>query len=153
MVNFKVRTRNLVRKHNTRNPYRIAIDKNIEIYEQYLSCDMPAGFFKKILSQKFIVLNLTKIKDEYDRDYVLAHELGHALFHSNDEAFFLHDHTLYRRGRFEIEADKFAAELLINEKEIDKYSLDEMCTSQLCSYFGVPSHLIEYKFKQKSKIF
>lgn len=153
MVNFKVRARNLIRNYHTRNPYKIAIDKNIEVREYYLSPDMPTGFFKKVLTQKFIVLNLTKIRNEYEKDYVLAHELGHALFHSNNEAFFLHDHTLYNRGKFEIEANKFAAELLIDEREIDKYSLDEMCTSKLAIYFGVPEHLIEYKFKQKNKIF
>ena len=74
---------------------------------------MPKGLFKKILGKKFIVINLTKIKDNYDRNFALAYELGHSLYHSSSTAFFLHDHTFYKRGKFEIEANMFAAELLI----------------------------------------
>lgn len=150
MINYKVRVRNLVRKYHTRNPYKLAKSLGIEVCEFFLSEDMPKGLFKKILCKKFIVINLTKIKDEYDRDFALAHELGHALYHSSNTAFFLHDHTFYQRGRFEIEANKFAAELLINEKELDKHILQNMSIDQLSCYFGVPKELVQYKFKRNN---
>lgn len=149
MINFKIRVRNLVRKYNTRDPYKIAKELKIEIYEKYMSKDMPKGLFKKILRKKFIVINLTRIKNEQDKEFAVSHELGHAIFHSSDVAFFLHDHTFYQRGRFEIEANKFAAELLIDEKDIDKYSLENICINQIASYFGVPKELVEYKFNIK----
>lgn len=148
MINFKIRVRNLVRKYSTRNPYKIAKELKIQICEKYMSADMPKGLFKKILGKKFIVINLTRITNKQDKEFTIAHELGHAIFHSSDSAFFLHDHTFYQRGRFEIEANKFAAELLIDEKDIDKCYLENICINQIASYFGVPKELVEYKFKK-----
>ncbi|MEQ8198967.1 MAG: ImmA/IrrE family metallo-endopeptidase [Clostridiaceae bacterium] len=148
MINYKVRVKNLIKKYGTRNPYSIALSMDIEIIEKFLSPQMPTAFFKKVLRRKFIVINLTKIRNDSDKYYALAHELGHVYLHSSDRMFFLHDHTNYQRGRFEIEANRFAAELLIDESEIDKIALREMCTSQLSQYFGVPIELVEYKFME-----
>lgn len=145
-MNVHIRVRNLIRKYGTRNPYILAETLGIQIRGLYLSTNMPKGIFKKILGRKFIIINLTRILNESDKDFTLSHELGHAIFHSSDRAFFLHDHTFYQRGRFEIEANKFAAELLIDEKEIDEIILREMTLSQISSYFNVPEELVEYKF-------
>lgn len=146
MINYKIRVRNLIRKHNTRCPYRLAKELGIHIHECNLSNDMPKGLFKKMLGKKFIVLNLTRIKNEFEKQFVLAHELGHAVLHSNDTTFFLHDHTFCNRGKFEIQANKFAAELLINETYIDESCLKTLSVEQLAAYFCVPKELIIYKF-------
>src|SRR3712207_1596140 len=108
------------------------------LHECNLSHDMPKGLFKKMLGKKFIVLNLTRIENEYEKQFVLAHELGHAILHSSDTTFFLHDHTFCNRGRFELEANKFAAELLINEKYLDACCLETLSIEQLAAYFCVP---------------
>ncbi|OAA83287.1 ImmA/IrrE family metallo-endopeptidase [Clostridium ljungdahlii] len=50
-------------------------------------------------------------------------------------------------NEIENEANKFAAELLIDEKDI-KYSLENMCKGQIASYFGVNEKLVEYKFNK-----
>lgn len=146
MINCKVRVRNLIRKYNTRCPYNLAKELDINIHECNLSHDMPKGLFKKMLGKKFIVLNLTRIENEYEKQFVLAHELGHAILHSSDTTFFLHDHTFCNRGRFELEANKFAAELLINEKYLDACCLETLSIEQLAAYFCVPKELIKYKF-------
>lgn len=146
MINYKIRVRNLVRKYHTRNPYKLATKLGIQVHECFLSQNMPKGFFKKILGKKFIVVNLSKINNEYDKDFVLAHELGHALLHSDDTTFFLHDHTFCNRGKFETQANKFAAELLIDEEDIDKYLLEHLSLEQLSCYFCVPKELVRYKF-------
>ncbi len=148
MINYKIRVRNLIRKYNTCNPYKLATLLNIEVLVMNLSLDMPKGIFKKVLGTKFIIINSSRVLNEADKDFILAHELGHAIFHSSDRAFFLHDHTFYQRGRFEIEANKFAAELLIDEKEIDEITLNEMTITQISSYFNVPKELVEYKFNK-----
>lgn len=149
MVNIRIRVRNLVRKYGTRNPERIAKELDIEIVRRNYKNTM--GFFKKELSRKFIIVNSNLSYDE--QQIVIAHELGHALLHSSNRTVFIHEYTLFPRGKVELEANRFAAELLIDELEIDKHSLLEMCTSQLACYYGVPSQLIEYKFRQKNKIF
>ena len=70
---------------------------------------------------------------------------------SSNSAFFLHDHTFYKRGKFEIEANEFAAELLIDEDKIYKIYLMSCSIDQLASVYAVPIELVQYKFlKNKS---
>ncbi|ADK14157.1 MULTISPECIES: ImmA/IrrE family metallo-endopeptidase [Clostridium] len=79
----------------------------------------------------------------------MAHELGHALLLYHRSTCFIREYTLFPRGRIENEANKFAAELLIDEKNIDKYSLENMCKGQIASYFGVNKKLlVKYKFNK-----
>ncbi len=52
------------------------------------------------------------------KNIVLAHELGHALLHYHKSTCYLREYTLFPRGRIENEANKFAAELLIDVKKI-----------------------------------
>lgn len=143
MVNIRIRVRNLVRKYGTRNPEKLANELGIEIIRKKYKKTL--GFFKKELGKKFIVVNSNL--SESMQQIVIAHELGHAILHSNNNSIYIHEYTLFPRGRVEIEANMFSAELLIDENEIDKDYLNEMCTSQLASYFGVPKQLIEYKFR------
>lgn len=146
MKNYRIMVNNIIKKYNTRNPYNLAKFLGIEIIEDYFSEDFPRGLFKKILKQKFIIINLTKVKSESDYYFVLAHELGHAVQHSSNDAFFLHDHTFYHRAKFEIEANKFASELLIDENNIDKLLLENMTIEQISLYLNVSKELVEYKF-------
>jgi len=142
MRNIKVRVRNLITKYGTRNPEILAKELGITIFKKPYKNTM--GFFKKELRKKYIVVNSNL--DEVTQQVVIAHELGHALYHSNNKAVYIHEYTLTPRGKVEIEANKFAAELLINEYNIDKHSAKDMTISQLACYYGVPEQLIKYKF-------
>lgn len=148
MINFKVRVKNLVQKYNTRNPYILCEKLKITIFENYYGADMPKALFKKVLKKKYIMLNLSKINSENDRLFSLCHELGHALLHASDSTFYLHDHTFYVRGKYENEANKFAAELMINENILDKDRLYEMTLEQLSVFYAVPKELVQYKFSK-----
>lgn len=148
MINYKVRVRNLIKKYNTRNPYALCRKLNINIVENYFNDTMPKAFFKKVLHKKFIILNLSRIENDSEKLFSICHELGHALLHSSDSAFYLHDHTFCVRSRFETEANKFAAELMINENIIDKDQLYEMTKNQLANFYMVPVELIQYKFSK-----
>lgn len=77
---------------------------------------------------------------------VLAHEIGHAVLHSSKEVHFLRENTLFPKGRHENEANKFAAELLIDLNSIDQCYLEDFNTEQLASYLMVPQELVELKF-------
>ncbi|MVX62270.1 ImmA/IrrE family metallo-endopeptidase [Clostridium chromiireducens] len=149
MVDYRKKVRSLVKKYKTRDPYTIAKGERIEVKYKFLSPSSPKGIFKKVLRKKYIIINMTRIIDDFDLNLVLAHELGHAIRHSSNSAFFLHDHTFYNRGKFEIEADEFAAELLIDEYKIDKVYLMSCSIDQLASVYAVPIELVQYKFKNK----
>lgn len=145
-MDYKKKVRSLVKKYKTRDPYTISKELGIIVKFKQLSPNSPKGIFKKVLRRKFIIINMTRIIDKFDLKIVLAHELGHAVRHCSNSAFFLHDHTLYARGKFEREANEFAAELLIDENELDEFYLQNCSINQIALCYKVPIELIKYKF-------
>lgn len=145
MKNIRVRVNNVIKKYGTRNPTELAKELNITIVKRNYSMSTK-GYFLSANGRKFIVIN--SMLDEISQKVVLAHELGHALLHSSKGIYFMRDNILFPRGIVENEANKFAAELLINEKEIDKLLLHEMCLNQIASYLEVPEQLVRFKFER-----
>lgn len=142
MVNIKVRVKHLINKYGSRDPETLARQLGITIIKMPFSKVM--GLFKKELRRKYILVNSNL--DEDTQRLVIAHELGHAILHSSSNDLYLHEYTLFSRGKVEIQANKFAAELLIDENKLDNHSIDEMTTSNLASFYGVPEQLIKYKY-------
>lgn len=144
MINIRIRVKHLVQKFRTRDPEKIAKELNIIIKKVPFKSQKTKGFFKKQFGKKFIVVNSNL--SELLQKIVIAHELGHAMLHASKLTSYIHEFTLFPRGRHENDANKFAAELLINELDIDKCCIENMSINQLSSYFGVPERLIMYKF-------
>lgn len=147
MINIRVRVKHLIQKYGTRDPEKLAKELNIMIKKIPFKSPRTKGLFKKELGRKFIVINSNL--DEFSQKIVMAHELGHALLHSSKLTHYIHEYTLFPRGKYEIDANKFAAELLIDEKDMDKHQFQNMSLNQVSSYFGVPNELVEYKFRKK----
>ena len=115
-MNIKLRVLNLIAKHRTRNPFKLARALNIEIIYQDLG--EVRGFFKKILRRKYIFINSEL--SEFDQKLVCAHELGHAVLHSSNKIQFLIDNTkLLRKSKIEDEANLFASWLLFPSDDGD----------------------------------
>ncbi len=119
MINISLRVKNLINRHETRDPKRIAKDLNIHV--RYLPYETTKGYFIKIKGNKFIIINSNL--DEVTQTIVLAHELGHALLHSNQRNFLKYekgilltqDDDLFNSNCiYENQANKFAAELLLH---------------------------------------
>lgn len=111
-MNIPIRVKNLIKKWGTRNPKKLCKYLGIDI--MYLDLGDIKGYYKKSLHKKIIVLN--ENLDELSSVVVLAHELGHALLHSNREIKFMKDsHLLPKTSIYENQANKFAAELILNE--------------------------------------
>lgn len=77
--------------------------------------------------------------------YVCDHELGHALLHTNTSIKLFIENKLQIKSKYEIEADKFAAELLVDIEE-DAYLYKGMTIDQISSILRVPVDLIKYKY-------
>lgn len=115
-MNIKLRVLNLIARHRTRNPFKLARALNIEIIYQDLG--EVRGFFKKILRKKYIFINSEL--SEFDQKLVCAHELGHAILHSSNRIQFLIDNTkILKRSKIEDEANLFASWLLFSEDDIE----------------------------------
>lgn len=120
-MNIALRVKNLVQKYQTRDPFRIARERNIIV--KFLPYETTKGYFIKVKTNRFIVINSNL--DEFSQRVVCAHELGHALLHSNNKQALKYDKgmsmvqefTLFPTNSiYENQANKFAAELLIYEE-------------------------------------
>jgi len=138
--NIHARVKHLVQKYETRDPLRLAKYLNIHVVHKEYS-HHTKGYYIKTLRNKFIVVNSTL--DEYSQRIVLAHELGHAILHSSEPIYFIREYTLFPIGPYECEANKFAAELLIDDYDIKEMRYQPI--SYIASTLGVNEELVEYK--------
>lgn len=133
---------NLKNKYDTTNPFELA--ESLDITLILTSLGSISGMYKYINRNKTIFLN--ESLNEYEQRFVLAHEIGHAILHTKSSCFF--SNTLNNKLKTEYQANLFAAELLIDLKEIDKLYLQGYSIKQLAAYYNVPVELIEFKFKE-----
>lgn len=138
LLNIKLRVKNLIERCGTRNLFRICEKLNIEIV--FIDLGNVKGFYNSVLGNKFIVLN--EKLNELSIKIVLAHELGHALLHSDRTTRFLLDYTkIIRTSKQEREANEFASYLLegtldceyISDKDI---MLEREILEEIAGYLG-----------------
>lgn len=132
----------LIKKYNTNDPFEICDLLNIQVVCAELG--NINGYYIKVPKNKFIFLNCEL--NEVRKRFVCAHEIGHAILHSELNTLFLQKNTLTIKGKFEGQADKFAAELLIDDNMLESYkgySLDKIseCT-------GIDIKYIKLKLKK-----
>ena len=124
MLNIPLRVKNLMRKYGTKDPYKLC--KLLNIHVRYMDLGNVKGVYKKIVTNKFIIIN--EKLSEIMQLIVLCHELAHAILHDSKEIQSFKDYDLFPRvsNNIELEANKFAAELLFDENnEIHGHFLDE----------------------------
>lgn len=136
-MDIKRRVINLEKKYGTRNPYKLC--KMMKINIVYIDLGNIKGIYKKVVTNKFIVIN--ENLDKFCQKVVLAHELGHAILHHSKEIQALKDYDLFPQfsNQIEVEANTFAAELLIddtfeNDEYIENPSIDIQILFQLKQY-------------------
>jgi Zn-dependent peptidase ImmA (M78 family) len=76
---------------------------------------------------------------------VCAHELGHLFLHKNTNAIFMDTYTQFNTDKFEIEANKFAMELLISDDFLLEHQ--EFTTTQISRMLGYSEELIKLRLK------
>lgn len=133
----------LLENYGTLNPFELCECLNIKIIKSNLGKEIK-GFFHRT-PEGYEVIHINSEACEHEMKYICAHELGHAILHTSISLRFFIENSLQVKNRYEIQADKFAAEILINH-EINDEIYGELNIEQLSSTFCVPSKLIKYKF-------
>lgn len=134
----------LVKKYDTRDPYELCKCLEIKIHFYNLEKKLK-GFFFYQSRQKNIVID-SNVNNVLER-ILIAHELGHAVLHTKIAMMkgFQEMEVLDGRSQDEDEANFFAAELLLEDKEVleclSKYSFFETAKQ-----LYVPAALLDYKF-------
>ena len=101
------------------------------------------GCYMFLKNHRCIFLN--EDLNETEMRLVMAHELAHAILHRKENCYFIRNKTLFLNSKKEIEANKFAVELLIDEDTLKEYK--EFTTEQLSRLLGYDRKLIELRFK------
>lgn len=73
----------------------------------------------------------------------MAHELAHSILHRKENCYFIRNKTLLLTSKNEIEANTFAAELLIPDELI--FDNPGMTDKQIAGIIGCDSKIMEFK--------
>lgn len=141
MNNIKETVNNLIDKYETNCPFKIAKQRNIIIIYNQLKDYF--GYFNTYKRCKFIHIN--NQLDETLQRFVCAHELGHAILHPRTNTPFLKKNTLFSTEKIELEANTFAAELLIPDVFFTDFDNSIITAQQAASIYGVPEHVVKFK--------
>lgn len=132
----------LKRKFHTDDPFNIASMLGIEIFNMPLG--KISGYYKYLKKHKCIFLN-SDISDRNFLKLVMAHELGHAVMHPKDNCYFMENKTFLLTSKNEIEANKFAVELLISDEILEEHK--DLTMNQISKLLGYHEKLIELRLK------
>ena len=135
----------LVNICNSQNVYDICSYLDIEIIKHNLN--NIKGYYTSLEGEKAIIIN-NCLPDE-EEEIVVAHELGHISLHSSSNICFLTNYTYSNTNKFENQANKFAAELLISDTELREIKDMQFSLEQMACYFKVPLELVEFKLNHK----
>lgn len=134
----------LIETYHTRDIYDLIESLGIKIIRKKMSGNKKARFIRDMFNNEYIFLSneLNWIEERY----VLAHELGHAVIHTDISCGYCY-YSNISSDKLELQANYFAAQILIDESTFDKTDLEAMTISQLSKYFMVPEFMIKLKFK------
>lgn len=105
------------------------------------------GFYTNIQNRRIIYLN--KRLNDMKRRVICAHELGHALLHTDMNAVFNARCTLFCSARYEHEADLFSAFLLVDPDECGIELFEDFTAEQIAWQLQLPAKLIRLRFGQQ----
>lgn len=128
------------RKFETNNPFEIA--DRLGILYQFGNLEFE-GCYMFLKNHRYIFINQNLPENE--TLLVMAHELGHAILHRKQNCYFIRNKTLLLNSKNEIEANKFAVELLVSDDILEEY---KDCTlEQISRALGYHQKLIELRLK------
>ena len=139
----------LVNKYKTRNPFELADALGIIVVKAPLK-DGLNGCYHEEFGFQFIYVNSDLC--EQQQLIVASHELGHSRLHKGQNILFLNNNTLNAKGKFERQANMYAAELLISDDCISDYIHIDNCTLENISQYACVSYeLVDFKINYLSK--
>lgn len=133
--------RTIVEKCETRNPFRII--EQLGVILIYYPLEGVNGFYQYF--QRNNIIYIDDHLSEHEAFFVCAHELGHMLMHKKSNAMFLDSRSHLNTCKYEIEANRFAVNLLISDSDLAEHL--DYTTEQLSSLFGCNKKMIELRMK------
>ena len=141
----------LIRKHQSRNPKEILLDRNVNLLA-FTNDTKLLGMYKIIKRNRFVFYN--PYIDTRLQNIVFAHELGHDFYHKdfakNDNIIEYHIFDI--NSEMELEANIFAAHLLLDEKQIMEDIKEGFTYNQLAGLYDVNVNLMILKLNEMHRM-
>ncbi|MES5957522.1 ImmA/IrrE family metallo-endopeptidase [Bacillus fungorum] len=131
-INLKIDE--LLRRYNTRDPFLIAEKKGIIVIIENLGDIF--GYYHKVFNIPFIHIN--ERLSYSNQVFTCFHELGHVVFHPNENTPKLSSISLCSEIRIEAEANYFATRFLIDGSHHDYYIQTKQ---DLLKYYDLPKQM------------
>ena len=147
---IRQQARTLVKRHGTRNPFIIADEMGVHIRFRNDFAKLK-GFYKVIDRSRFIFINASL--DEHEQRVICAHELGHDSLHRTLAKFGILQELMLcdMKSRPEYEANVFAAEILLDDKEVYELAQEGFDEEQIASALCVDADLVRIKMNEMNK--
>lgn len=142
---------NLIRRYGTRDPLEILSAMHVQV-RFYYDLHSTKGFTRYFLRLYFVGINGNLQRSE--QRIVAAHELGHIVLHSAElRTAPLFDTAVYdKRSSTEYEANLFAADLLLGDKEVMEAAAGpEASLERLCLSLDTAPGLMNFKLRSMQK--
>lgn len=130
------------KKFNTNDPFVIADQLGI-LYQ--IGALKYEGCYMFLKNHRYIFLN--EDLPPHEQKLVMAHELGHAILHRKENCYFIRNKTLLLNSKNEIEANKFAVELLLPDEILNEYIESGYTIEQVARITGYYQKLIELRLR------
>lgn len=140
-MNIRKRVDKLVRLHQTRNPFEII--KGMNVILVFHPLEGIRGFYQYFQRNNIIYIDENLSGPE--QLFVCAHELGHMILHKESNALFMDSRTHLNVDSYEIEANKFAMELLVSDEILEENK--EFTIEQLSRMLGYHEKLIKLRLQ------
>ena len=145
-ISIKNEIMRLLKKRKAKDLASIIQSLQINIFKMDLGKGSK-GMYRYERRQRYIILNYNL--KEYEVLWVLAHEVGHAVLHTNSsEVMFLCKKGFFNIGNLEIEADRFAAEILLPDEH--PLLLEGRSTYDVAMAECLPHRLVKLKYGKDS---
>ncbi len=138
-MDAKAAAERLVTKHHTRDPFEIAEAMGCIVTFVPL-CELR-GFYRYM--KRCHIIFISDALDEVQARLVCAHELGHMLLHRGLNRMFMDHRTFVITGKYELEAQRFAVDLLYSDEALQPYLTRRI--SDAASFMGVDETLAAYR--------
>ena len=141
---------NLINLYKTRDPREILEGRGVFIIP-FQNPTKVLGMYKIIKRNRFVFYN--PYVDDRIINMVFAHELGHDLYHRTEAKQGAAEYELFDiRSEMEIEANIFAAHLLLNEKKLMEDVKEGYSYNQLASLYDVNVNLMIFKLNEMHRM-
>lgn len=141
-MDIKKKVTQLIKKHNTSDPFKLADLTNIAVQFGDLGGKYLGNYIQYRRSKIIIIDQLRTPANRLP--FICAHELGHAICTPKDNTRWLKNYTMsINADKVERQANTFAVELLLPDELLREYECHSIYT--LASMVGVPQELVGLK--------